>query len=70
MEKISEVRQNIKKGEKFMDLYGISFSEVTITLGMHCIEKLEILQLNFYVYRFKLSQNIQDRFKRVISMKF
>lgn len=70
MEKISEVRQNIEKGEKFMDLYEIPFSEVIITLGMHHIEKLEILQLNFYVYRFKLSQNIQDRFKRVISMKF
>lgn len=70
MEKISEVRQNIKKGEKFMDLYEISFSEVIITLDMHRIEKLEILQLNFYVCRFKLSQNIQDRFKRVISMKF
>jgi pyridoxamine 5'-phosphate oxidase family protein len=43
MEKISEVRQNIEKGEKFMDLYEISFSEVIITLGMHHIEKLEIL---------------------------
>lgn len=43
MEKISEVRQNIKKGEKFMDLYEISFSEVIITLDMHRIEKLEIL---------------------------
>ena len=70
MEKISEVRQNIEKGEKFMDLYEIPFSEVIIPLGMHHIEKFEILQLNFYVYRFKLSQNIQDRFKRVISVKF
>jgi pyridoxamine 5'-phosphate oxidase family protein len=43
MEKISEVRQNIEKGEKFMDLYEIPFSEVIITLGMHHIEKLEIL---------------------------
>ena len=30
MEKISEVTQNIKKGEKFIDLYEISFSEVII----------------------------------------
>ena len=43
MEKISEVRQNIEKGEKFMDLYEISFSEVIVTLDMHRIEKLEIL---------------------------
>ena len=43
MEKISEVRQNIEKGEKFMDLYKIPFSEVIITLGMHHIEKLGIL---------------------------
>ena len=47
MEKISEVRQNIEKGEKFMDLYKIPFSEVIITLGMHHIEKLGILQLIF-----------------------